>query len=145
MGNVTQIQDMHGLLKSHGLRATPQRIALAEFLFASAQHVTPLGVYESLCGRFPSLSRNTVYLTLAQFEQKGLLRRLPVSGRMLFDTRLELHDHACCRVCGDVVDVAAQPRSETMPNELGAWSIEHEGRIWCGVCPHCVSRDVSMS
>jgi len=132
-----QIEDARSVLKKHGLRATPQRIALAELLFSSAQHVTAQSVYELLHPRFPSLSQNTVYLTLAQFEQKGLLRRLPISGRMLFDSRTEPHDHACCRLCGDVMDVSAPSQGIRPPAELHAWSIEHEARVWCGVCPRC--------
>jgi len=138
-------EDAHVLLKRHGLRATPQRIAMAELLFSSAQHVTPLSVYQSLCDQFPSLSQNTVYLTLAQFEQKGLLRRLPIPGGMLFDSRTGPHDHACCRLCGEVMDVPAAARSSRPPVELSTWSIEQEGRVWSGVCPRCAAEKTCRS
>jgi Fur family peroxide stress response transcriptional regulator len=129
-------QEPAGLLRSHGLRATPQRIAVAELLLEKPVHVTPNELYASLKDRLPSISPNTIYLTLAHFEEAGLVRRFHIDGQAVFDSNTTMHDHAFCCACGAVVDVAGAPEDER-PAQLAAWNIRNENRVWIGLCPDC--------
>ena len=125
-------------LRRFGLRATPQRVAIAELLFAGNMHITAQELHAKLKGRFPSLSPNTVYLTLAQFEERGLLRRLHVQGTAVFDSNTSAHDHAYCRRCGRLADLPLLAQ-EVPPARLAGWRVEGENRIWYGLCPDCTS------
>ena len=78
------------LLKEHGLRVTPQRVAICALLLDRHAHYTPHQVHEALKPRFPSLSPNTVYLTLAQLEAAGLVQRVHVEGQSVFDRPMQM-------------------------------------------------------
>lgn len=133
-------QEVPELLRSHGLRATPQRIAVAELLCKTPTHVTPQQAFDALKPRFPSISQNTIYLTLAHFETSGLLRRLFVEGKTVFDSNLHKHDHAYCRNCGELVDLQVMALEEK-PRPINGWKIEGESRVWIGLCPACAKAE----
>lgn len=129
--------DMHTLLRDHGLRATPQRLAIAEQLLAKARHAVPQELYEGLKARFPSMSLNTVYMTLSQFEESGLLRRFYIDGRAVFDSNTMPHDHAFCRNCGALVDLPQDDQTEVFSGVPSGWQVEGYSRLWSGLCPAC--------
>jgi len=124
----------------HGLRATPQRVAVAQLLLKKAMHATPREVYAKLKADFPSMSQNTVYLTLDHLEQAGLLRRLHMHSRVVYDSNTRAHDHACCSHCGRVIDIPQADRSDA-PGELGGWQVAGQSRLWTGLCPDCAEPD----
>ena len=140
MGFKPLIRELQALLRLHGLRVTPQRLAIAEVLFAGSMHITAQVLYSKLKGRFPSLSANTVYLTLSQFEERGLLRRLYVDGNTIFDSNTQMHDHACCSHCGKIMDLPSAGRSDA-PGELDGWRVVGQSRLWTGLCPDCIEAD----
>ena len=75
-------------LRRVGLRPTRQRISLGWLLFAKGdRHITAEMLYEeSMRARVP-VSLATVYNTLHQFTEAGLLRQLAVDGsKSYFDT-----------------------------------------------------------
>jgi len=123
-------------LRDHGMKATPQRLAIAELLLTRHVHVTAQQVHDALQERFPSLSVNTVYQTLASFESADLLRRFYASGAMVFDSNTSPHDHACCQVCGAITDIP-QAGACPLPEELGGWQVHSESRTFQGRCPNC--------
>jgi len=136
------------LLRTHGLRVTPQRLAVAEWVFSKPMHVTARIVHEQIKLAHPAVSMNTVYLTLGQFEACGLLNRFEVHGNIVFDSNTSPHDHACCNRCGTIIDLeSSQPESPKHtaphPTQLKQWQIEGERRIWVGLCPACSSESVS--
>ena len=79
------------LLRAARLRPTRQRLALARLLFERGdRHVTAEQLHgEALAASVP-VSLATVYNTLHQFIEAGLLREVVVnSGRSYFDTNVE--------------------------------------------------------
>ena len=83
------------ILRSAQLRPTRQRIALGELLFGSGnRHVTAeiLHAEAEAIGEHVSLA--TVYNTLHQFRNAGLLRELVIAGaKTYFDTNTSNHSH----------------------------------------------------
>lgn len=87
--------DVRGMLKDAGLRPTRQRLALGWLLFAKGnRHISAEVLHaEAQRAKFP-VSLATVYNTLHQFTEAGLLRELAVDGeRAFFDTNLGEHHH----------------------------------------------------
>jgi Fur family iron response transcriptional regulator len=94
-------------LRAAGLRPTRQRLALARLLFdASARHVTAEQLHgEALAESIP-VSLATVYNTLHQFTEAGLLREVVVEpGRSYFDTNIDDHHHFFCESTGMLQDI----------------------------------------
>ena len=94
-------------LRSAGLRLTRQRLALAKLLFGGMErHVTAEMLHgEAQAARVP-VSLATVYNTLHQFTDAGLLKEIMVdSGRSYFDTNTSHHHHFYCETSGELSDI----------------------------------------
>jgi Fur family iron response transcriptional regulator len=103
-------------LKRAGLRPTRQRIALAALLFGSGdRHVTAEGLHDEALKRAIPVSLATVYNTLHQFTETGLLRAVAVEGsRTYFDTNTSNHNHFYLEPDGSLIDMPTAP-SVTLP------------------------------
>ena len=83
-------------LTAAGLRPTRQRLALAELLVGDGRnrHVTAEGLHEAARRQDAPVSLATVYNTLHQFTEVGLLRQVAVDGsKTYFDTNASDHHH----------------------------------------------------
>jgi Fur family transcriptional regulator, iron response regulator len=82
-------------LRRVGLRPTRQRLALAKLLFEQGdRHVTAEQLHEEAGAVKVRVSLATVYNSLHQFTQLGLLREVVVEpGRSYFDTNTSDHHH----------------------------------------------------
>ncbi len=105
-------------LRRVGLRPTRQRLALAKLLFEQGdRHVTAEQLHEEAEGAKVRVSLATVYNSLHQFTQLGLLREVVVEpGRSYFDTNTSDHHHfyfedeaRLLDIPGDRVEVSRLP------------------------------------
>src|SRR5712691_7190283 len=87
--------DVKAMLRQVGLRPTRQRMALGWILFAKGdRHVTAEMLYEEATRAKVAVSLATVYNTLHQFTEVGLLRQVAVDGsKTYFDTNATEHHH----------------------------------------------------
>ena len=83
------------LLRRAGLRPTQQRQVLGSLLFANGgRHVTAAMLHDAATAAGVQLSRATVYNTLNQLTDAGLLRQIGVDGSIsYFDTNPTRHHH----------------------------------------------------
>ncbi len=97
----------HEMLAEAGLRPTRQRMALGELLFRGCdRHVTAERLYEEAVAANLSVSLATVYNTLHQFTDAGLLREIAVDGtRVYFDTNVHDHHHFLVEEDGELYDI----------------------------------------
>lgn len=101
-------------LRAAGLRPTRQRVALARLLFeAGDRHVTAELLHEEAQDRNVPVSLATVYNTLHQFTEAGLLREVAVEGaKTYFDTNTSNHYHFFCEHSGRLW-ISTRPPSES--------------------------------
>jgi Fur family iron response transcriptional regulator len=94
-------------LASAGLRPTRQRLSLGELLFAMGdRHVTAEQLHEEAMAGGILVSLATVYNTLHQFTEAGLLRAVAVDGsKTFFDTNTSDHHHFYFEADGSIMDV----------------------------------------
>ncbi|MGI9421913.1 MAG: iron response transcriptional regulator IrrA [Hyphomicrobiaceae bacterium] len=83
------------MLRRANLRPTRQRVVLAFLLFGSGdRHVTAESLHDEVVNAGEKVSLATVYNTLHQFRQVGLLRELAIEGaKNYFDTNTSNHSH----------------------------------------------------
>lgn len=93
-------------LRTAGLRPTRQRVALARLLFEGGhRHVTAEGLHAEVKAARNAVSLATVYNTLNQFRDAGLLREVVVApGRSYFDTNTGDHHHFFVENDGELHD-----------------------------------------
>lgn len=102
-----------GMMRKVGLRPTRQRLGLASLLFGQGdRHISAEMLHEeAIRARLP-VSLATVYNTLNQFTEAGLLRELAIDGsKTYFDTNVGDHHHFFIEGENVVFDV--------QPGELG--------------------------
>jgi Fur family iron response transcriptional regulator len=82
-------------LRRVGLRPTRQRLALAKLLFSGEdRHVTAEALHKEALANQICVSLATVYNTLHQFTDAGILREVVVdAARSYFDTNTRHHHH----------------------------------------------------
>ena len=101
--------DIRGTLLRAGLRPTRQRVSLAEILFGRGhRHVSAEDLHEEAVAANVPVSLATIYNTLHQFTEAGLLREVPVdSSKTYFDTNTSHHHHFYYADDNHVVDIPA--------------------------------------
>jgi Fur family iron response transcriptional regulator len=87
--------DVKAMLREVGLRPTRQRMALGWILFGKGdRHISAEMLYEEATRAKVPVSLATVYNTLHQFTEVGLLRQVAVDGsKAYFDTNASNHHH----------------------------------------------------
>ena len=92
-------KDVPTMLRQAGLRPTRQRLALARVLFGNGdRHVTAEALFEEARQRDIDVSLATVYNTLHQFTDAGLLRSIAIdTSSTYFDTNTGDHHHFLIR------------------------------------------------
>jgi Fur family iron response transcriptional regulator len=109
--------DVKAMLRQVGLRPTRQRMALGWLLFGKGdRHVTAELLYEEVHNAKVAVSLATIYNTLHQFTQAGLLRQVAVDGqKTYFDTKASDHHHFFIEDENALVDI---PATESMLDKL---------------------------
>ena len=99
--------DVKALLRQVGLRPTRQRMALGWILFGKGdRHLTAERLYEEATRAKVPVSLATVYNTLHQFTDVGLLRQVAVDGsKTYFDTNVSQHHHFFVEGENSVLDI----------------------------------------
>ena len=120
--------DLEGLLKQAGLRPTRQRLTLGGLLFCGQdRHVSAEALHEEAQAAGSRVSLATVYNTLHQFTQAGLLRELAVDGaKTYFDTNTSNHNHFFYEREGRLVDIPEDKiRIDGVPDAPDGTVISH--------------------
>ena len=128
-------------LEDSGLRCTPQRYAVMEFLMECHKHPTAAEIFEAVNRIDPRSSRATTYNNLRDLVQAGLVREVAVEGRAArFDAQGMRHHHFICDRCGNVEDIdwydVPKPGSRT----LGKRVLRECELIFRGLCTKCAPR-----
>lgn len=95
-------------MKKSGLRLTRQRLFLAELLFKDQKnrHVTAASLVKKAKQQGISISLATIYNTLRQFVELGLLSQVSIGNKAAyFDTNLRDHHHFFHEENGELIDI----------------------------------------
>jgi Fur family transcriptional regulator, peroxide stress response regulator len=129
--------------RQRGLKMTHQRMEIFRELAASAEHPDAETVYQHVSQRVPSISRDTVYRTLATLETEGLIRKVePLFERARYDANPDRHHHFICTVCGMVSDFYSEaldrlpiPRAVAALGDIDGAQVQVRG-----TCSACMNR-----
>ena len=101
----TRIELFREVCKSHGVKVTPQRLEIFLEIMDAHDHPGADEIYNSVRERMPTVSFDTVYRSLATFEQLGLIGKvLLFEDRARFDPNTETHHHMVCAECKTITD-----------------------------------------
>lgn len=129
---ISQIAEM---LRSKGLKVTPQRVEVIRFLQTHRIHPTAQQIYEHVLRKVGSVSFTTIYNTVRVLEQMGEVRKIPISDTTtVYDINTSDHGHFVCEVCGNIYDILYEA-SFRVPGEVKRTEL-----IVYGVCEKCSSQ-----
>ncbi|MGE3881406.1 MAG: Fur family transcriptional regulator [Planctomycetota bacterium] len=142
-----EVDEVERRLRASGFRWTAQRRRIAEAIFATHEHFDAEELL-AMCRELDStISRATIYRTLAVLEAAGFVESLEVGeGKKRFEHVLghEHHDHMICRDCGKIVEFV-DPELEELKARVAARAgfrlVSHELKLFVE-CPDstCPSR-----
>jgi Fur family ferric uptake transcriptional regulator len=130
-------------LQSRGKRITQQRRSLVDFVFERHDHFDADELIDSLAKRpeGEKISRPTVYRTLNELVEAGLLRKMTIGSRAVYehDYGYPQHDHLHCQICDKLIEF----QSDELAEIRDAVAREHNFRVTghrliiSGVCYDC--------
>jgi Fur family ferric uptake transcriptional regulator len=95
------------LLRSRGLRMTPQRRAIVVEVMRTQGHISPTAIARRVQGGMPGVNASTVYRTLSLLEEIGVLAHAHLeSGAEYHRAEDAGHVHLACSRCGAEDDLS---------------------------------------
>lgn len=141
MGEISRADKICDELKERGVRLTPQRQAILEYLRRTRTHPKAEEIFHHVRQRFPGVSLATIYNNLNVLVGKGLVIELSYGDMASrFDGDVAPHYHITCERCGKVVNFfGPPPRDIEYQAARETRFIINSCRIELyGVCPNCV-------
>jgi Fur family ferric uptake transcriptional regulator len=144
--SMTPQQRFDEYLQSKGLRNTEQRKYLIEQVFNRHEHFDADQLIDQLPakGQANYVSRPTVYRTLREFVDAGLLNRFELDGRSVYehDYGYPEHDHLYCTKCRKLIEFTSQEIlqiRETVAKQH-RFRVRDHRFIINGVCDECAKQ-----
>ena len=141
--SLTPQERFEDYLQSRGMRNTEQRRVLLDVVFAEHDHFDA----DQLIARLPKrgidgyVSRPTVYRTLNEFVDAGLLKRFELDGRSVYehDYGYPEHDHFYCNRCQQLIEFRDSSLFETIETLAREHQFQMRSHrlIISGVCESC--------
>nr|WP_162144711.1 peroxide-responsive transcriptional repressor PerR [Peribacillus kribbensis] len=139
-----QLKEALDALKETGVRITPQRHAILEYLINSMSHPTADDIYKALEGKFPNMSVATVYNNLRVFREVGLVKELTYGdSSSRFDFVTTEHYHVICEDCGKIVDFhyPGLDEVEHLASHVAGFKVRSHRLEVYGVCGECSAKE----
>ena len=130
-------------IRGAGLKLTPQRLAVLDYLQRAAGHPTAEQIGAEVNRRLPRAARATVYNALRALRDAGLVSEVRLDGATArYDTNLAPHHHFICRRCGRIEDVSAEAAGPPPPSfAVGeGYAVEACEIVLRGLCAACARR-----
>ncbi len=125
-------------LRSMGVKVTPQRLAIIDFLEKNKIHPSAEMIFKDVIKNFPTISFATVYNTLEKLEEAKFIQKLKIAdeNKVNYEYNMAPHDHFFCRKCKKIYDVNINKPSTGMI-EIEGHKIEEIYTYIKGICKNC--------
>src|SRR5699024_4905643 len=127
-------------LKKSGVRITPQRHAVLEYLLTSMSHPTADEIYTALEEKCPNMRVATVYNNWRIIREIGLIKELRCGNySRRFDSNMNDHYHIICEDCGKIVDFhyPTLDEIESLAERVSGFDRSHHQMQLNGKCEQC--------
>ena len=124
------------LFKEKSFCATPERIAVFDYVYNNRTHPDVLEIYDSVIKSNPAFSKTTVYNALKALTEQGFLKTIGIDGeRIRYDANTDLHGHFRCEKCGKIYDFNVDSLDFRVPD---GFSVRHKDVYYSGLCSCCI-------
>lgn len=140
----TTLKRSLGQLKKQGVRITPQREVILDYLITHHNHPDVETIRDGIEDKLPNLSVATIYNTLKMLVDNGLVIELPNNdGGIRYDYFGVPHYHAICENCGKIIDIFDDDYPELVKHvqqttrEKTDFLVTGTQLEVTGICPDC--------
>ena len=137
------IEQFTRFLQSRGKRVTRQRGLIVQQVFSHHDHFDADELMSHLQHLIAErkVSRPTVYRTLGELVEAGLLRKMTLGGRSVFehDYGYPSHDHLYCQICNKLIEFHSDALEQLRDKVAGQYSFQVVGHrmFVTGICSDC--------
>ncbi len=126
------------LLREHSLKATPQRIAITDLLYAYG-HISIDQLYEKMLEKFNSISLATIYKNIHLMLENSFVQEVKVPhAKSVFELTKEAHSHLVCSECGTIEDISIDLTEISKRAESSStFEIHSAAVVFDGICSNC--------
>jgi Fur family peroxide stress response transcriptional regulator len=133
-------------LRAHGLKITPQRMAIARLLAKSEGHPSVEDIHSQIARHFPTMSLATVYKNIALLKSLGEVLELgfPDGSNRYDGNRPHPHPHVICIKCKEILDPDLESLDDMKQEVESAthFQILNHRLDFFGLCESCGEEDV---
>ena len=132
MNNFTNI------LRAHHLKATPQRLEIANTLYQRG-HVNIEDLYETMLKKFNSISLATIYKNINLMIENAFIQEVKIpNAKSVYELTKEAHSHLVCDNCGHVEDLTLDLSAVTaLASHKTDFQINKANLVFSGLCKKC--------
>ena len=144
--SLTPLERYEEFLQSRGLRNTSQKKFLLDQVFNRHEHFDADLLIEQLPSRGSDnyVSRPTVYRTLKEFVDAGLLHRFELNGRSMYELNYGYpeHDHLYCTKCRQLIEFTSEElvRLRDQVARTHRFRVKDHRLIIQGICDACAKQ-----
>ena len=130
-------EELIDLLQSSGVKPSVQRLSVLRYVMEKMNHPSVDKIYQSLLPQIPTLSKTTVYNTLNQLTEKGIITALNIDDTEIkYDFIEHTHAHFICTSCGQIYDIELNSDICKMQSVEGHQVINAQVNFK-GICNNC--------
>jgi len=132
MNNFTNV------LREHNLKATPQRIAMLEYIDYYG-HINIDKLYHNIQKKFKSISLATIYKNINSMVENMLLFEVKLPNeKSVYEITKQNHSHLLCENCGDIIDININIEDKTKEiSSKNKFEVKQVNLVFLGLCKNC--------
>ncbi|UCD35361.1 MAG: transcriptional repressor [Nitrospiraceae bacterium] len=128
-------------INASGLKMTPQRVAILEYLHGNTDHPSAEDIYREIGKKYPMMSFATVYKTIETLKNRGELLELTIDpARRRYDPDTRHHHHLICVECKKIVDIYEDFQISVPEDHACSFEMIGNHIEFYGMCPECKKR-----
>ncbi|MDA3859958.1 MAG: Fur family transcriptional regulator [Melioribacteraceae bacterium] len=132
------IENISKILHKKGVSPSIQRIKIMQFILNNEHHSSVDSIYQKLIHEIPTLSKTTVYNTLALFAEKKIINSITIDNtEILYEQSQKPHAHFQCNICKNIIDIDLDSNLYGI-SEIENHKVEKVNINLRGVCNECL-------
>ena len=134
------IEEAINRFRQEGYKITPQRRAIFEILVNNDNHPKAEEIFNEMKIRMPDISRTTVYNTLKELNELGIIDMVRNVGgdSSRYDPNTENHHHLYCQHCHRIIDIENDFEGVELSEEKSSgFKIVKKQITFFGYCSDC--------
>jgi Fur family transcriptional regulator, ferric uptake regulator len=137
---VIDFGEVMDLLRSRGLRMTPQRRAIVSEVMRTQGHISPSAIARKVQGDMPGINASTVYRTITLLEEVGVLQHSHLETGAEYHRAEEAHHvHLTCGRCGrdDALSIDEASKLSALIHRHAGFEADLTHFAITGLCAEC--------